>query len=579
MGFYDTVGVPNMAEIDGNADGALNGATQSGFGSRMYMAEQSDYNAPIEALYDFYAQAWEGVNFGVIQNSNPIVPDRIRANRSPVPNERGRVDVSGGISLQGHVLSMLPFYKHICMVPGTEDFDKPTGAPATEAPDNAGPGNKPVGIRTGAGNEGLGRLNVCNQYQYDYASNPNNASVLPGFQNVAEFNASNGGTERTLGAAQLPRGTGGKDISPARLAFTITGTPAGGEARITIKGKDQNGIVIEEVLKLPKAENKVVKTRYYYDTVGRNSDLDDGKILLSKSGDDISGISAIKVQSLNEKHVHRYTIQDSILDGLTLYIVKGGIKHDSSDAIGGIPNVYVGCIVNNATWSFGETITMDLDFIGRNAYTRTTPGKLADFGANFGKEHIVPDLPKGSVTVNKVAKKWEFASAADATYLGWEGGIQIREPGGTWATLPATDMSLSINHNLAHPERYWFRRWHVKPVPSDQMEVSIDATVDYKTAQGLDFLQLQNIDLEARMIAFYRPVGGDESFVRVDMGRVQLNAPMDPAVSGSDVLTQSLSLKASVADANSPDLYKSNVVVIDVQSPQEFSDIVQHPSS
>ena len=58
------------------------------------------------------------MNFGVIQNATPIVPTRIRADRSPIPNERGRIDVSGGISLQGNVDVLLPFWKHAFMEVG-----------------------------------------------------------------------------------------------------------------------------------------------------------------------------------------------------------------------------------------------------------------------------------------------------------------------------------------------------------------------------------------------------------------------------------------------------------------------------
>ena len=360
-----------------------------------------------------------------------------------------------------------------------------------------------------------------------------------------------------------------KNIAPAQLEFTIAGTgftqATALTGKATIVGKDQNGIPLTDTVDVTysNATTMKFKTDYYFDTIDAN-----GVHVTGLAGATVTGL---RVQALNTKYVHRYTIQDSILDGTTLYIVKGGNKDEDTDAIGGIPNVYVGCIPNNCTWGFGETVTLDVDWIGRNGYARVTPATIAQYGQNWGKNHVVPDLPKGG----SGNTAWDFVGAKDETYLGWEGGIQIRQPGETlWQTIPCSDMSVTLNHNLTHPERYWFRRWHVQPIPSDQMEIMVDATVDYKTRQGLDFLQLQNIDLEARLIAFYRPVGGQESFVRMDFRRVQLNAPMDPAVSGSDIITQSFAMKASTKDTSSADVYESNAVVIDVQSEQQFGDLV-----
>ena len=192
MGFYSTLGVPDMqSKLAGTDLGE--GKAQSGFGTRMYMAEQDDYNEYIDDLHDFYQQTWEGVNFGVIQNANPIVPTRIRADRSPIPNERGRVDVSGGISLQGNILSLLPFWKLVTMTPGKgkTTFAAPTGAAADTPPSNAASGNIAVGT-LGDPAGGLGKLNVCNQHQYDYANKPTAAASITGVTDLTSLTATTG---------------------------------------------------------------------------------------------------------------------------------------------------------------------------------------------------------------------------------------------------------------------------------------------------------------------------------------------------------------------------------------------------
>ena len=578
MGLRNQLGIPDISSIEKGIDLAP-GRAQSGFGSRMYMAEQTDYDIPITDLSAYYGQTWEGVNWGVVQNANPIVPTRIRANRSPIPNERGRVDVSGGISMQGNVYGMLPFWKLATMTPGTK-FTTGNGS-----------GMIPIGAVAGGRDTGLGRDNVANQYQYDYKD------VVVFGKAAVDGTAASG---KTVNLSEATQGIGNNGSAltglttaipaeqvPTRLEITIGGTPkartTSDHAVMIISGKDQNGIPITDEVdftepvtgglaafsKKATSENAdaVVSrtTRVHFASVDAGAD----SIVLKNFAD--NSTLKVLITAKNDKKVHRYTIQDNILEGVTLYIIKGGIKHEVSNLEGGIPNVYAGCKVNSATWGFGETMTMDLDFIGRNAYARVTPARIAEFGRNLGKIHIPPDASRGTTP-----KKWNFKGATDETYVGWEGGVQIREPGSDWITIPCSDLSMSVNHNLTHPERYWFRRWHVPPIPSDQMEVMIDGTVDYATAQGLDFLQLENIDLEARMISFYRPNNGPESFVRVDARKAQINAALDPSVGGSGDVTQSFSLKCSTRDANAPDLYDANTVVIDVQSEQSFADIFAH---
>ena len=587
MGFYGKgLGIASDADLPP-------GVAQSGFGTRMYIADQNDYNSVVEALRSFYQQEYEGVNFGVIQNAPPIVPGRIRADRTPIPNERGRIDVSGGISLQGQIDTLLPFWKHGFMEVG----DGGVYAINTEA--DASKFNS--------------RSELDAQYQYNwtpgyatkrYNHASNAAAAFPaGVLAIRAAATPSTAFHATDGSRRVvhpdpdsqPFDFGGNptsgngeiiaaDDSPVRLEITLAGTvtaAAGQTPKIRIIGKDQNDTILQEDL-LPVATGATdntaktktgaigawtVRSRYYYKEILAGGD----------NGIQITGVgganATVKIDGRNYKKITRFTPRTNITDGLTLYIIKGGIPHTTGEE-GGIPNVYVGCLTNTLTFSFGETITMDLEFIGRNGYQRVTPATLADYGRNFGKAHVSPDSSRGGDSTASPRTDWNFAGAQNQTYLGWEGGIQIREPGTTaWETIPCTDMGLSVNNNLTHPERYWFRRFHVKPIPSDQMELMIDATIDYKTAQGYDFLQKENFDIEARAIAFYRTTGGDEYFTKVDLGRAQINQAMDPSVGGPDIITQTFNLKASSLDKNSPDLYEANPVIVDVSCHRQLEDL------
>lgn len=576
MGFYGKgLGIASDADLPP-------GVAQSGFGTRMYVADQTSYDTVVDVLRSYYQQEYEGVNFGVIQNNTPIVPTRIRADRTPIPNERGRIDVSGGISLQGQIDTLLPFWKHSFM--------------------EVGDGHIYL-LNTDADvNKFAARNEIDAQHQYSWT---------PGYATERYNHATNARTAYAAGTlalrtAAVPsptfHATDGREVSasldhqpndntfgtkgiadntPVRIEITLSTAvtaAANKDQVITIIGKDQNGTILRErhVVDLSntgitddgemsgQTGQRTLRSIYYYQSIET-----DGIKLAGFA----TATGTVGVTGRNYKKVTRFVPRTNLTDGMTLYIIKGGIPGEDGQ-VGGIPNVYVGCLVNTMNFAFGETITMDMEFIGRNGYPRVTPATIGRYGENFGKTHIPPDAAKGgSATVNP-RTDWDFAGGQNETYLGWEGGIQIREIGSTtWETVPCTDMGFSINNNLTHPERYWFRRYHVKPIPSDQMELMVDATVDYKTAQGYDFLQAENLDIEARAVAFYRTTGGDEYFTKIDLGRAQINQAVDPSVGGPDVITQTFNLKASSKDKNSADIYEAHPVIVDICSHTHITDL------
>ena len=550
MSFVETLDILTNGDLDPLH---LGSKVQSGFGSRGMFARQkaasgiSAYDNPTKELSEFYKQTYEGISWGVVQNAPPIVANRIRADRSPVPNTRGRVDVSGGISLQVNTRSMLPFIKHATMTAG-----KGSAGVATDG----GPGYNVT--------EEFLELSVLTAQAmtagtptgvYTYTKPANTTKLLYSAAAVTAM----GGSGNGFGEQN--------STPPSQLDITVNNVTTYTNATITITALDQNGIVLEEHYPIndgavtgspnstddiPNAYGQVaahkIRTRYnYLDIVSiKLTGITQGTPTL-----DVDAFSANVVGSGGQgrippmKNTRRscFEIVKAIQDPMTIYLVKGGNPHESNQE-GGIPNVYAGCYINSFTLNVAETIMFDMDFIGRNGYTRVTPGTIDEWGNEWGRAVVPPDAPSGAAGGGIYTDAWNFAAPINPVMTGWESGLQIKELGqDEWVTVPCSDFNFNLNNQLTHNERYWFRRWHTEPTPSAALDAMVNGTVDYRTAQGYDFLQVQNLPVEARMICFSRDVGAKESYIIAHIGEAVLNETVDPAVSGEDVITQSFTLK------------------------------------
>ena len=79
-----------------------------------------------------YPTVFEFVSSNIVNESTPIIPERISPTRSPIKNQDGQVMVSGDFNMHVHVEDMLLFWKYILM------DDEPTCVAVTPAdiPDN-----------------------------------------------------------------------------------------------------------------------------------------------------------------------------------------------------------------------------------------------------------------------------------------------------------------------------------------------------------------------------------------------------------------------------------------------------------
>ena len=554
MSFIETLNILNEGDLDPLG---LHSQVQSGFGSRGMFALQEKTAAgvtPVKSAYDnyvddlskFYQQMYEGISWGVVQNAPPIVANRIRANRNPVPNTRGRVDVSGGISLQTNTRSMLPFIKHATMTAGkgTRGQDV-TSTFSTFAALTATDMTKVAGTTT---------------WRYTPGSN---FELLYDTTKQSAFETALGGSDNGFGDV--------KSAPPTQLDITLSNIQSLSDATILIRATDQNGIVLEETYPITltiigltgtvpeygvvranePAGTVKIRTRYNYANLVPGSISIEVKGATETTGNQVQiaidvyttevavGASNPIIPAMKNTSRSCFEIVKAIRDPMTIYLVKGGNPHESGQE-GGIPNVYTGCYINSFTLNVAETIMFDMDFIGRNGYTRVTPATVNEWGNEWGRAVVPPDPYEGSTP----SPGWNFAAPINPVMTGWESGLQIKELGQTeWITVPCSDFNFNLNNQLTHNERYWFRRWHTEPTPSAALDAMVNGTVDYRTAQGYDFLQVQNLPVEARMICFSRDVGAKESYIIAHIGEAVLNETVDPAVSGEDVITQSFTLK------------------------------------
>ena len=496
--------------------------SQEGFGSWLAFGEQSNYITPLTEWDKLWQKKYEFISSGIRQESTPIVPQRVRASRSPIPNIRGRTMVSGSLSVQSHIRDTLSFWKEATMT--TKAQAKTSGAMGTETVASEELKASATLTVTAAG--ALTKTGIGKQ--------PNLSSISDG-------------------------------NCPAKIKITLGGTPAPNDTakpvRIAVFGIDQNNIPISEVLRLTgdptdadsdESTAWVVSTKNYYKQVGVHPSYSGvpgftGLYLgfsLAAGSDDVfedngiqiinlanTGTPTLKIETANATILSNFSLQNPILNGNTFYVQKGVI-----------PNSYFGALFNSTTFTFGETCQIDVDILGRNGLARVPITQQNLYGSGQGRAVLPGPADTGD---SGLTTEWNFKAVEDNVNPGWEGGILLKESGANeeFFVIPCTDISFVINNNLSHPERYWFNRYHIKPTATEVREVMVNATIDYKTAQGIDFQFIENLPMEAKIIAFAKPYAGRQFKTEIVCPRVQINSTVDPEVSDNGPITQSLDLK------------------------------------
>jgi len=504
-------------------------ASQEGFGSWLAFGEQSDYNTPLTGWHQLWQKKYEFISSGIRYDSTPIVPGRVRASRSPIPNIRGRAMVAGALSFQSHIRDMLPIWKEATMTT------------KAQAKDTSG---DTAGTKTVAA-DAL------------YAAATVGAEESDTSRRIVPTNAQ--------GFIQPDASTGVKDGNcPARITITFANSPVakkGSDVLVGIFGTDQNDQPISEVLTFNTTDGWAQTTTKFFKKIGVHPFIGQAgeaagtgnlanfrrqgssEIAFSHAGIQIHNLNpdtaTVKVDTANSTVISRFDLRNPILNGNTFFVQKGNI-----------PNSYIGCIFNSTTFQFGETCQIDVDVIGRNGLARVPIDRQNLYGMESGRVNLAGPADAGGSD----STAWNFAAIEEDVNPGWEGGILLKEHGdSTFHVIPCTDISFVINNNLSHPERYWFNRYHVKPTATEVREVMANATVDYKTAQGLDYQFLENLNMEAKIIAYSKPAEGRQYKTEITCPRVQLNSAVDPEVSDNGPITQSFDLKCVPTTATAGD--------------------------
>lgn len=287
---------------------------------------------------------------------------------------------------------------------------------------------------------------------------------------------------------------------PGRLGFLIGETADSGV--FTIAGTDQNDAVITETVALVAATTGI--STKHFKTVNATG--------IAVTGFDAE-TTGLYIESDKDTFTHVIQLGDSVLNGLTIEEVKGGI-----------PSVYVGSLINAGSVSLGDTLTLAASILSKQAWNRY-------------KVNATTGDPTSSNTPLSVSG---YSKVPEEVFPSW--GLALYLEGSSTAT-PIESTTFTLNNQLAFPTRFRNVRTPPKPVRTDFRDISLLATIDYDTTNAdYDLKMLHNQVIQAKLLAYYKPHEGAEYSIQFDFPRCQIKAFPDPDVSDFSQVVQELSL-------------------------------------
>ena len=304
--------------------------------------------------------------------------------------------------------------------------------------------------------------------------------------------------------------------------------------------------------------------------------MDDAPSCVALTSSDLpSGFTA--VDSNKTYYKTTFKNKDPLLPGLTAEIVKGETA-----------NVYMGLNISSATLTFTENIDISLTVMGLRGYLRQN---LANASATLFSPST--DQGKGTVDFTSVLETkpieaddvGKFKRLEEDTYKGWGCAVRLYNDdditgaddtdGKNRHIIPVTDVTLTINHNLEHPPRYWGQRFPRRPTPTAKREITLDATTDFTLEDTFaqDFFENRVYD-NCELLILHQPyyeLGKQETYQTiVKLGRSQFTSYTDPEVSDQGPLVQTLNFKSLPRTAGA-----SDELEVEIVSPENLSFIVK----
>jgi hypothetical protein len=314
---------------------------------------------------------------------------------------------------------------------------------------------------------------------------------------------------------------------PGRLIFTLDQADSG---TFAIAGTDQNDAAITENLVFDASATET--TTKHFKTV------DAGGITWAAG---FTTATTLLIESDKDTYTHVIELGDSVRDGLTIEMVKGGI-----------PSVYIGALVNSATMTLGEDLSLAMSLLAKRGWNRC---KVPASGTT----------PTSSTTPTDISG---YTRIAEQVFPGW--GLAMYLDGAGSAT-EVNGLTLMLNNNLDFPTRYRNVRTRPKPVRTARRETAITVGIDYDTVNAdMDVKALNNQVMQVQVVAYCKPYAGAEYSIQWDMPRCQITAFPDPEVSDFSEVIQELALNPIKSDsASSSDEMKVTLVNKEEGKPAE----------
>lgn len=526
--------------------------------SYFIVGEQDDWEEPINRA-DFDPVIYEFENFGVINASSPIMPPRFTGHASPIEDVSNFITSEGELRIELHADNMPLWFRQIFMDDMSDEFVEPSwdevfgdGFGSGRAwgdpdeldiqPGELSPNQVPALLKL-TFSEGVDQvvqimgtdnndmpiaetltfttLGVLTQtttkafktvFGIQFTDVPIAAEILlieAGLESYSDVTAPTwdevfgdgmGGDKVWTNPDNLDTQPGALTPSqaPALLKFTFSASVT---QSVVITGTDQNDIPITETLAFV-TEAGPKTTTYYFKTVTN--------IAFTSTP---PGAEKLLIEASNNLYTYLIEIKDTILEGMTIEAVKGGL-----------PSTYVGCLINTGTWTLGDLITLACSIIDKRGYN----SKVVKAS---GHDVEASEIPTSTSGFDRVSQK---------VYPGWGTELEIE-------TLLFTVASLvwTFNNNLEYPAaKYRNSRTYPKPVRGGRRDETVVFGIDYNADQNdwdTKFEAGQMIE-DVYIRSYCKPYAGPEYSVIFSLPLCKLNKFPDPTVSDFANLLQEISI-------------------------------------
>lgn len=326
---------------------------------------------------------------------------------------------------------------------------------------------------------------------------------------VGTITVTAGGTGYTTAPTVTITGGGGSGAtatatvtSGSVTAITVTNGGSGytSAPTVTISGGGGSGATATAALNVPVAANGTITAS----TVIRGTRYFSEVTSITTSGFSATGMVAVIANANRQKHV--FEIGNSLLNGLTMEMVKGTV-----------PNVYTDVFISEATYTIAEAMEFALTLQGgvfaeeENAENgMSTPSSLT--GKTRPDGAVAPDW----ATVFRIDDVIYRVGAAD----------------------------FRVNHGLGQDENPFARdSFRPAPIQTQNQELTMSARINYEAARGFD-RKVWGEDVEVSISGASMDFGAPNAFLVIEFPAARFTQFPSPRDIGQGPISTNLELSA-----------------------------------